>query len=148
MNASEKITVTGKLRIRIYDKDNNLLEDTTTKNMIVNLGLNNVCGLLTGDGTGYAIDQYKAGVSATAPALTDTTITGAFTKAITGYSYPGNGIVNFNFTMELAENNGMTIQEYGLVNANNRVCARVTRAPITKNNTIRLVGDWTIIYSN
>ena len=149
MNASEKIKVTGKLRIRIYDQDNKLIEDTTTQNMVVNGGLDNVVGLLAGDGSqGFIIDTYKAGVNGTAPALTDTVIAGAFTKALAGYSYPGTGSVNFNFTMELAENNGMVIQEYGLVNANGDLCARVNRAPLTKNNTIRLVGDWTINYTN
>jgi hypothetical protein len=141
------VKATGKLRLRIY-KNGELVEDSTSKNMVVNGGLDNICGLLAGDGTFSPIVEYQAGTNPTAPALTDTVITAAFTKTIAGYSYPATGSVNFNFTMELAENNGMNIQEYGLRNVTGDLCMRIVKSAVLKNNTIRIVGDWQIDYTN
>lgn len=145
----QSIKVVGRLRIRVYENDK-LIQDWTSKNMTVNGGLDNACGLLAGDvAAGFPISDYKAGTNGTAPALPDANITGAFSKAIAGYSYPATAQVNFNFTMEKLENNGMTIAEWGLFNSNGVMCCRVIEAPpILKVITLKLVGDWLITYSN
>lgn len=149
MKAKEKLSIEGRLRLRTYDKDGNLLNDWTGKNMVVNIGLTNLAGLLAGDGTaGFIISGYKAGTNPTAPALADAAITAPFTKVIAGFSYPAANEVDFNFTMELTENNGMNIAEYGMFDSNGRLFSRLTPPPVLKTNALRIVGDWLFSFSN
>jgi hypothetical protein len=51
----------------------------------------------------------------------------------------------FNWTLEAAENNGMVIQEFGLLAANGTLFSRKSRQPINKTAEVRLVGAWKII---
>lgn len=149
MEAKDTIKINGRLRVRTYDAAGNLIDDWTGKNLVVDLGITNVCALLAGDAAnGLPIATYQAGTNGTAPAAGDVAITASFTKDIAGYTYPNSNEVNFNFTMELVENNGMTIAEYGLIDGTGKLFSRLTKPPQLKTGALRLVGDWTFTYTN
>jgi hypothetical protein len=144
LRTDDRVTVRGEVALKVY-KDEALIEDSVDKNLVVTLGRNNIARLIGGGG-GYAITDFKAGTSGTAAAAGDSSITSPFSKAITTVSYPVDGTVQFDFSIELSEANGKAIQEFGLFDSDGVMFARKTRAVINKDNTIRIVGTWKIIF--
>jgi hypothetical protein len=142
---SEHINVRGEVHLRVFEGEE-LVQDFSDKNLVVTLGRTNIAKLLGGDAAGKKITSFKAGTSGTAPTSADTAITSPFSKAITSATYPAAGQVQFNFSIETSEANGMTIQEFGLFNEDGSMFARKTWGAIAKTNSIRIVGTWKIIF--
>lgn len=142
--AQDKVNVRGEVALKIF-QNGVLIEDSVDRNLVVTLGKKNLAKLL-GGGTAYAVTDFKAGTNSTAPAASDSSITSPFSKAITTVSYPVDGTVQFDFSIELSEANGKAIAEFGLFDSNGILFARKTRAVINKDNTIRIVGTWKIIF--
>jgi len=61
-------------------------------------------------------------------------------------TYPATGQARIAWSLELAENNGVTLREYGLLCDDDTLFARKVRADISKTNLVRLEGTWTIIF--
>lgn len=141
---NDKIIAKGEVNIQVFE-NGKLIETMREKNLVVTLGRTNLAKLLGGDAAGKKIDKVSVGTSAVPAAITDTTITGAFTKAITSVSYPDVNSVMFNFDIDNTEANGITIREFGLLNSDSVLCARKVRTTeIVKTDVIRLVGTWKI----
>ena len=139
---NDSIDASGWFKLQVYE-NGKLVSSFEEKNLVVTLGQQNVARLLGGHASGKKIEKIAIGTNATSPALGDTAITGAFTKAITGATYPETNSVMFNFDIDNAEANGMVIREFGLLNSDNVLCARKVRTgEITKTSAIRLVGTW------
>lgn len=145
MNLTEKGSVRGNVHIKIF-QGRNLIDEIKAHNLVVNAGRNAAAGLLgNGTPTKY-ITQVAFGTDGTDPSSLDTAITAAFNKAIASTSYPSTGVVQFDWTLELTEDNGVTIKEIGLLCSDGTLFARKTGMNIIKDNTIRLEGSWTIIF--
>lgn len=135
--------ITGSFSLEVY-KNGKLVETFIEKNLVVMGGKANAAKLMGGDAAGKKIEKISVGTSNIPPVDGDAALTGAFTKAIATVSYPETNSVQFNFTIEDTEANGMTIREFGLLNTDNTLCARKVRADIVKTSGIRLVGTWKI----
>lgn len=123
-----------------------ILEEYIDRNLVVNVGRDNLAQLL-GGGSGTEVSQFSAGTNGADPLVTDTAITSPFTKAVTSVTYPATGQVAFNWSIEANEANGLDIREFGLILATSGdLFARKTRSLISKDNTFRLEGTWTIIF--
>jgi hypothetical protein len=142
--SNDKLKVSGEVSLKIY-KNNVLVEDSIDKNLVVTLGRTNLANLL-GGGDGFPISAFRVGTNATAPSAGDTSITDSFDKAITTTTYPSAGQVQFNFSLETSEANGINIAEFGLFDSDDIMFARKTRAPIAKTSDIRIEGTWKIIF--
>lgn len=112
-------------------------------NLIVDTGYVGLSQQLGVGGTDKVITQISAGTNGSTPIPADTAITAAFTKAVSGVTYPGND-VQFSFVIEESEGNGNTYREFGLLFSDNVLFSRLVRAPIIKDNTVRIEGTWTI----
>lgn len=137
----EAIGVKGEFSLKIYI-DNKLIESYVDNNLVVNIGKENVAKLL--GGAGFAVTKIQAGTSTVPPAVGDTAITNAFTKNISSVIYPSSNEVEFDWILTSTEANGMTISEFGLIDANNILFARKTRTPIQKVSPMVIVGAWKI----
>ena len=144
MQTINKIQPKGRLALNIY-KDGVLAESWEDRNLIVLGGRNAVASLIGAATSGKAVDRYAVGTNGSDTVLSDTVITDEFAKAVAGVTYPSGG-VQFSFTLELAENNGVTIREFGLLCVDDTLFARIVRAPIIKDNTIRIEGTWTLTF--
>lgn len=143
----EFIKLHGIFELRVFkliDGKLELIEDYIDKNLVVNVGKEKLCMLLADDGASNYIDRIIFGTSGTAPALVDTSITNPFPKSTTGYSYPSQTSVKFEWTLGLTENNGVTIREYGLATADSTLFSRKVRSGIDKEADVLLEGSWTI----
>jgi len=140
----ETIKAKGAVDIQIFE-NGELIDRIQDNNLVVTLGKTNIALLLGGNAAGKAITKIAVGSSSNTPAVGDNTITNAFIKALSAVTYPDAQSVQFGFDIDNADANGLTIREFGLLNADNVLCARKVRnAEIAKTNVIRLVGTWTI----
>jgi hypothetical protein len=141
---NDTLKATGAVDIQVFE-NGKLVDRIRENNLVVTLGKTNIAKLLGGDAAGKPITQISVGDSNNTATVGDTVITDAFTKAITGVSYPDAQSVMISFEIENSEANGLTIREFGLLNPDNVLCARKVRdSQILKSNAIRLVGTWTI----
>ncbi len=141
----ETLTVKGKFELRTY-KNGALIDTYVDNNLVVAGGRNAVAELLGNTSPSKYITEIKFGEDGTPPSSLDTGVTNPFTKAVTAVSYPAIGEVKFDWTLELAENNGVTIKEYGLFCNDATLFARKTGTDVIKTNLIRLEGSWTILF--
>ena len=144
MDTINELQPKGTVKMDVY-KDGVLVERFEDRNLIVTSGRNAVAALIGSADTDKAVDRYAVGSNGSATVLTDTAITDQFAKAVGGITYP-SGAVQFAFSLELAENNGVTIREFGLLCVDGTLFARIVRAPIIKDATVRIEGTWTITF--
>jgi hypothetical protein len=141
----KSLKVKGRFLMNVIDvASGEIIDRYEGNNLVVNSGKLNVCKLLGGDATGKKLTHISVGTNPTPPSLTDTAITGAFSKAIDSVAYVGNNIVQFIYSIAGTEANGITIQEAGLFNDSGVLFARKQRSPIVKTSAIALEGVWEI----
>lgn len=140
----DSIKVRGLFTVDVFDNTGRCIEHHRDNNLVVTLGKTNAAKLLGGDAAGKKVSKIAVGTSATDPAVADTTITGMYSKAIDSVSYPDANSVQFNWSLDNAEANGMTIVEFGLLNESDVLFARKVRTAISKTSAVRLVGTWKI----
>lgn len=124
-----------------------IIERFREENLITTAGRAADAHLLGGDGAGKTIAEIGFGTSGTTPALGNTTLTGAFTKAIDGITYPAAGHVKAEFHLTVLEANGLAIIEFGLFLLDGTLYARKVRTgAIEKDSDVDLEGSWTVIF--
>lgn len=143
---NDTITAKGIFEMRTYNADGCLIDTYEDYNLIVNGGRAAIASLIGAATSTKDITQIAFGTNGASPVLTDTAITAQFKKAVGAVTYPASGQVRFAWSLELAENNGVTIREYGLLCEDNTLFARKVRADIAKTSDVRLEGTWTIIF--
>lgn len=142
---NEIISARGEMTLEIWNKNGELLDKSVDKNLIVNLGKQSLAALL-GSATFYkTIGLIGFGTSITPTTGGDTDLENVFSKAIDGVSYTGTSVV-FEYSLELTENNGVTIREFGLYTLDETLFSRLVRSPINKTAEIRLTGTWKITF--
>jgi len=103
--------------------------------------------LLGGATANNSITQIGYGTGLSAPVVGNTSLTGAYLKAVDGVSYPLSNEVAFAFSLGSAEANGMAIGEFGLFTGGGALYARKVRsAALNKDTDISLSGTWTITF--
>jgi hypothetical protein len=140
----EKFPIRGFFNLWVY-RNGILIEEIHDHNRIVNGARRHAARLFAGDVEGMSIAGIAFGTNGTAPADTDTTITGTFEKAVSGFDYPENGRVRAAWELLVTENNGMAIMEFGLIAADGTLLARIVRdpgKPLHKESDISLEGFW------
>lgn len=124
-----------------------LVETISERNLIVDNSKQIHAKLLGGSVSGQSVTTIGFGTSGTAPAAGNTSLTGAFTKAIDTVTYPATNQVSFNFSLASGENNGMAILEFGLITSGAALYARKIRASaLNKASDISLSGSWVITF--
>ena len=84
----DKLTCKGVVTITAKDIDGNELWSRTKDNLVVDHGRTSVCHLLAGDTAGRSIAQLGYGTDNTAPTVADNSLTGPYTNAVVGFTYP------------------------------------------------------------
>ena len=140
------VPLRGVFELKVY-KSGKLIEEVIDKNLIVNIAREQMAHLIAGETAGRFIESIAFGTNNAAPTPTDTVITGQWSKAVSGHSYPEIGRVRFDWVLNKSENNGMAIREFGLLTGDGNLFARKTRVnAINKESDISIVGSWTIIF--
>jgi hypothetical protein len=141
---NEQVPLRGVFTMRTY-KSGKLIEEVSEDNLIVNIAKEQMAHLVAGNTTNRNITKIAFGTNNADPTPSDSVITGQWSKALLGYSFPESGMVRFDWQLGLTENNGMAIREFGLLTADGQLFARKTRTnPINKESDISVEGSWTI----
>lgn len=145
----DDITIKGEVSIRGYNEQGEQVLAIDKNNLVVTVGKGVLAAVLRLGTTTQVVNGIAFGTRADAPVLGDTAITGAFTKSIVSSSNPVVNQAQFNWALEYAENNGMTIRELGLIvdrTGTNTLFSRITTAAIIKTSSLRLEGSWKITF--
>jgi len=152
---SKQKPIKGVLSYKVYrnvDGEKLLIDEYESQNLIVDTGREQMARLLAGEFGQRHITKIGFGTNNAAATVQDTSLTGAFVKAIDEFDYPKVGHVRFKFTLNESEANGMKIIEFGLFCNDGVLFARRRREkengdvsdPIAKESDISLEGTWTI----
>lgn len=135
----------GKLIDHIEERE--LIEHWEGLNLIVDNYKQTHAHLLGGDVTNRSVTQIGFGTNGTAPVAGNTTLTGAFTKAVDSVTYPLTNQVQFNFSLLTTEANPLAILEFGLITAGGVLYARKVRAAaLNKDVDLSFTGSWLISF--
>lgn len=145
-SVSTKVKARGVFHLKTYNAAGQLIDDFIEENMVVTSGLNALALLLSGDTSGdKLVAQIGFGSDPTPPAPANTTLDDLFQKDLDATSLSGSTSVSYDFSLELTENNGATIREFGLFTADGSLFARKVRgADINKTSDVRMEGTWHI----
>ena len=136
----------GRLVLNVF-RGSELVEALDEQNLIVVGSKQTHARLLGGDTANRTVTKFGVGTNGTAPAAGNTSLTGAFVKAIDSVEYPASNQVKFNFSLTSAEANGMAILEFGLLTGGDVLYARKVRAAaLNKDSDISISGSWTITF--
>lgn len=136
----------GLFLLNVY-RHGELIEVFEEKNLIVDLSKQIHAKLLGGAVANQSVTQIGYGTSNTAPAAGNTSLTGAYMKALDSVTYPLTNQVSFNFSLGTSENNGVSIGEFGLFTAGNTLYARKTRTTVLpKASDLSFAGSWIITF--
>jgi len=150
MRIMSQMILRGFFAMKIY-RNGNLIDVCRVNNHIVNGAYLQMAHLIGGNVVGRSINRIAFGTNGTAPVDTDQMITNQFAKPVLGYEIPDIcvGLVQINWALEKAENNGMGIMELGLLTGDNTLFARITREkPLWKEPDISLEGFWTFAFTD
>ncbi|MGA4191063.1 hypothetical protein ACI2UG_04355 [Ralstonia nicotianae] len=132
--------------LRVYRRGE-LIELFEEKNLIVVGSQPTHAKLLGGDVTSQSVTRIGFGTNGTTPVFSNSSLTGAYTKAVDTVSYPATNQVQFAFSLGTAEANAMAISEFGLLTAGGTLYARKTRStPLNKDDDITFSGTWTVFF--
>lgn len=146
MQIEDTTTLRGDLQVTIRSRTKGVIERFEEKNMIVNAAKTTLAQLIAGDAAAKSITHIGFGTGSAAATPTDTSLTNAFWRPISSFSYPKAGQVKFNFILATTEANGKTIREFGLRTSTGQLFSRKVRGAIEKNDDISLEGSWTITF--
>jgi len=99
---------------------------------------------LANETAGNYITSISFGTATNRPTVGDIAITDAFTKNVSGYSFPSTTSVKFDWTLLTTEANGKAITEYGLLTQDGSLFSRKVRGVINKEADVLINGSWTI----
>lgn len=149
MKSQEIVEMRGEVSIRGYNELGECVLSLDKKNLVVNGGKGVMATLLRLGTSSLIINGIAFGTSSVAPALGDTAITGAFTKATASSSNPTTNSVQWDWTLETSENNGMNIREIGLISDRTgtpTLFSRIVTESIVKTSSLRLEGTWKLTF--
>jgi len=140
---TERNRLTGILHLRIY-RNGKLAEEVVLENLITNRGLDHYAKCQAGDAGAKPVAKVAVGEGTGAPQKTDTALTNPFAKAVDGVTFPATGQAAYAFTIATDEANGLSIQEFGLVDDTETVLhARRLKAIGIKDSSMSIEGTWT-----
>ena len=143
----ENIKVKGIFEINVY-QHGKLIDHVEDKNHLVNGSQIQLAHLLGGDVGNRSITKIGFGTNGTEPVDSDTDLTGKFLKTISSVEYPELGQLKINWILDVNENNGMAILEFGLFTDDGTLITRKIRNnPLNKEPDISIEGTWIINFS-
>ncbi|MGL5294987.1 MAG: hypothetical protein ACRC9V_14725 [Aeromonas sp.] len=145
MIINDNISLRGELSITLH-RAGQEPQTITEHNMIMASAKSALARLIAGQGANKFINRIALGANGAGPTPSDQGISEAYTKAVSGVTFPTEGQVRFAFTLSESEANGLNIRELGLLCADGALFARKVRGLIEKTSDLSITGSWTIIF--
>jgi hypothetical protein len=136
----------GVFTLKKFDLEGNLIEEFEELNLIVDKARFNMARLISASTNPYYISSIGFGLGTTDADVADLVLTSSITKGFDSITYPDATSVQFNWSLDETEGNGMAITEFGLLSNNGDLFARKVRAAINKEADFTLTGAWKIFF--
>lgn len=147
MNLKDTLSIKGQVQIRLIE-NGKLIRTIDVQNLVVTAGKLSMAKLLCGSSV-TIVDGIGVGTSSAVPDLSDTALTGLVLKAIDGFTSPSSNFVEFEWSFDYTEANGITIRELGLYTDESGtpvLFSRIAIDPVAKTSALRLEGTWKILF--
>lgn len=143
----DPITLRGVCRVELFDPDGALKEHRQVENLITTVGRNSIVDNLLASPTLGKPTHMEVGTSGTAPAVGDTTITGAFGRVALTSKTRATNVLTMVGDWAAGASTG-ALQEAGVWDASTAgtLWARATFTTINKaaGDTLKITWTWTI----
>ena len=147
----EKMNALGRVHIQVFDKDKNLIEEQTVKNLVVTTGLNHIADRLGASSPATRMSHMEVGTGTTAPAAGDTTLETAIASsrvALTSQTVSTNTV---EYVGDFPAGTGTgAVTEAGVFNASSSgtMLCRTTFSVVNKGAADTLKITWTLTVSD
>lgn len=153
LTREKNVRVKGEFEAKLIDSNGKIVAKRARKNLVVDIGLDNIANLVAGLADGVAMNYIAVGTSGTTPSSTDTALGAELARKLsTNTKLSSVGQVQFQTTFDTNEANPTspdTIQEAGLFSASTGgvMLNRVTFAGIAKNSSQKLTVTFTLSFT-
>jgi negative regulator of sigma E activity len=150
MDQHSNIKATGMLKIDLFDKNGQLVETQTVKNLVVTSGLYHIASRMKTAGIPDQMSHMALGAGTTSPALSDTTLGSQL--GITTMEVAGGTVSNNQITYSAVFSAGTAtgaVTEAGIFNASSAgtMLCRTTFPVINKGADDSLAISWVVSIS-
>lgn len=153
----ESIKVIGKVRLQVFDGDKCIQDTGFQENLVTNAGKAAIAGLVGNTGAITAFSYLALGTSATAAAVTDTTLGAEITdtglgRSVATASRTTTSVTNdtLNFTYTWTATGVKVIAEIGILNASSvgiLLAHKILSSTVTTANGNTIIGTYTVQFT-
>lgn len=147
----DKMNALGRVHIQVFDKDKNLIEEQTVKNLVVTTGLNHIADRLGESSPATRMSHMEVGTGTTAPAAGNTALETAIASsrvALTSQTVSTNTV---EYVGDFPAGTGTgAVTEAGVFNASSggTMLCRTTFSVVNKGAADTLKITWTLTVSD
>lgn len=146
MNFLDKLSsLQGIFKVKVFNRDNKLIDTLEDHNMVVLDGRNVMSILLAEVDSNKQITKIAFADDAIEEDETRSDLANKYIINLDNFEYPDNTSVKFNWSLGFGDYNTNVITNYGLYTQDETLFAMKVRPSITKDEYISLVGEWTIL---
>lgn len=139
------VSLRGLVHCRVFERGR-LVDEFAEDNLIMTVFRDSLFQALHTGTFGKRPAAVGFGSSATAPTVTDTTLTDGFVKVLGPPGVFAGNTLSISWSLHTHEANGLTIREFGLFGEDDTLLARKVRsAGIEKTSAIALEGAWLLM---
>ena len=147
----DKMNALGRVHIQVFDKDKNLIEEQTVKNLVVTTGLNHIADRLGASSPATRMSHMEVGTGSTAAAAGDTALGSAIASsrvALTSQTVSTNTV---EYVGDFPAGTGTgAVTEAGVFNASSggTMLCRTVFSVVNKAAADTLKITWTLTVSD
>lgn len=147
----DKMNALGRVHIQVFDKDKNLIEEQTVKNLVVTTGLNHIADRLGASSPATRMSHMEVGTGTTSPAAGNTALETAISSsrvALTSQTVSTNTV---EYVGDFPAGTGTgAVTEAGVFNASSggTMLCRTTFSVVNKGAADTLKITWTLTVSD
>lgn len=136
--------IKGRLKLDIH-QNGKRIGGFDDHNLITMSGKQLIAFLLTGEPGNNIVTKIGIGDNNSLPVVSDTGLSNVYIKPVTGHTLLEPTVIQWHFSIDVDEANGMNISEFGLFSEGEQLFSRKIRSTaIPKDDSITLFGYWTI----
>ena len=147
----DKMNALGRVHIQVFDKDKNLIEEQTVKNLVVTTGLNHIADRLGASSPATRMSHMEVGTGTTAPAAGNTALETAIASSRVSLTSQTVSTNTVEYVGDFPAGTGTgAVTEAGVFNASSggTMLCRTTFSVVNKGAADTLKITWTLTVSD
>lgn len=147
MLAQENLTMTGRLKIEVFNPDGSLKDSREIDNLVVTVGKNFIASRMVGTASGV-MSHMAVGTGTTSPVVGNTTLETEIARVALTSGAASGAVATYAATFGAGTGTG-AITEAGILNAGSggTLLCRTTFAVVNKGSADAMTITWTVTVS-